>query len=204
MCKMKLVKNIFYISVLSTLFLLVTGSSYALQQGTMRINSIELRDVLSDKIAEEHIITLEENEEYVFDYSETENAFFVRVHAGDFLDVMWEAQQDVMEYLDVSRNEACYVGIYGTGPSYVLPRNDERTFYFLPSCHEGYSSDINADFVVNGTDLSQCIAEYELVNVDGLENGLCDINANQRIDALDLSKVIQYLGAELDENPYEE
>lgn len=196
------IKKYVTFGIVGCLFFMSAGSAVALQKGAMRINNIELRDVLSDKVSEQNIITLDQNDQYVFDYSETENAFFVRVHSGDFADVMWKAQHDIQEYLDVSRNEACYVGIYGTGPTYVLPEDDERTFYFLPSCHEGYSSDVNEDFVVNGTDLSQCIAEYEFINDDGLQNGLCDINANQRIDALDLSKVIQYLGAELDKNPY--
>lgn len=169
----------------------------ALEQGKIGKNNIEFNDVLSGKESVNNIITILNTESYVFDFSETEMNFYVRVSRPPFRTVLRTAQSDIIDILGVSKNEACYLGIYATGPSFVFTEKDaygtEKSYYPLPFCDGAERVDIVVDGSINGLDYAQCLSEY-----DTPDEKSCDFDVNRRINALDLSRVIQYLGQDVE------
>ena len=116
----------------------------------------------------------------------------------------------------MTRNEACYLDIIFKVTNKDYNSQELTTFSdSLTFCSSPTQQDLNDDSEVNGVDFGQCIADYEtsdeaesafvkltkrepftLSTGQTLEslNELdlpCDFNVNRRIDALDLSKVLE-------------
>lgn len=175
-------------------FLSYVTQVQAIDPGKIRINSIEINDVIPVESESLNYVPIIDGDNYIFEYVQSQNAFYVRVASKPFKSTLMSAQRDILTKLDVSKNEACYLGIYATGPSYLLP--DNRDTVPLPFCEGPAQVDFNEDTFVNGVDYSVCLDEAVQSGLvfDHEADYQCDLNVNRRVDALDLSKGIQYFG----------
>lgn len=186
-----IMKKIYIITIflVAALSMYISSPSYAIAPGKIFINSVELNDFLTDVKTEYNIVPILKTNTYIFDYSLTEKAFFVRVSAPPFKATLRQAQQDILKKLSVTRNEACYLGIYATGPAYLVPGDD--MFTPLPFCEGPEHVDFNDDLIVNGIDLAEALDSADSNGPDMV----ADLNLNGYIDATDISAIIQYYGS---------
>lgn len=163
----------------------------------MIVNGIPMKNLVPEdsSITE---VTFYEDEDQAFLFYPATNEFWIHILGSPYATVRPKAESRFLSELDVSRNESCFLDISVMTPRSANP--DVTTVdYGLPYCSGPMQADLNADERVNGIDLSQCFADLESSD----EDLLCDFNVNRRIDALDLSIVIQHFGGAVPERSLE-
>jgi hypothetical protein len=163
----------------------------ALEQGEIRINSIEVPNFFAQGLESQDYIPLIDKPNYLFEYVQPDNAFYVRVSNPPFRATLREAQNAIMDKLEVTKNEACYLGIYATGPAYLVP--GDTMYTPLPFCEGPARVDFNGDNVVNGIDLTEGLDAAAAGTVE--PDQVADLNVNGRVDATDLSLILQHFGS---------
>lgn len=180
-------------------FLTPTIVAQSLKPGQMAINNIPMKNITVGKESADEIVFAENaNERFVF-YSMT-NEFWIHVLGQPYADSRKKAEANFLKALAISKNEACYLDVSVMVPvlnyrrgGIGLTESDLPPVspYALPFCQGSTQVNLNDDTVINGADFAQCLADYE----NKQEDMPCDFNVNRRIDATDLSKMLQYMNA---------
>jgi hypothetical protein len=185
------------ILVLGMLFML-SGSSISaqsLRRGQMAINNIPMKDITQGKDDEEFVFVSNNEERFVY-YSRT-NEFWIHVLGQPYTAARAQAEEHFLQALDISRNESCFLDVNVMVPfgTYGFAQTDlpENIPYTLTHCEIPRQYNMNTDNVINGADFAQCMDDYESAE----EDLPCDFNVNRRIDATDLSKMLQYMSTSL-------
>lgn len=203
--------------MLAIIFLEITNVSHVyannIQSDQMLINSIPLKNVTDGSIGDQKVeFGKNKDAKYVL-YTDT-NEFQITLLGEPLSKVLSSVERDFLKELQIAKNEACFLDVDVLAPSYIYSQQDNFSSN-LSFCSSPTQQDLNDDSEVNGVDFGQCIADYEtsdeaetafdkltkreaftLSTGQTLEslNELdlpCDFNVNRRIDALDLSKVIE-------------
>lgn len=127
------------------------------------------------------------------------------------------AETEFIQKLGVTRNEACFLDVSVVAPRNVFGDTTDSIDPNLSFCSSPAQQDLNEDEVVNGFDFAQCFVDAEVADeaerafdampgrgTFAISTGQtmeslyeldlpCDFNVNRRIDALDISKMIQVM-----------
>lgn len=192
----------------------LAGHSVFAEDFSMMINSIPLQGFTIDSNQDE--VVIDEGEEYKITFDQKTTVFNLEYFGENYDTSKSEAETRLLEVIGTTKNEACFlrVMVNAVNPSYS--KDDLKSFSdSLSFCSSPTQQDLNDDSEVNGVDFGQCIADYE--TSDEAESAFdkltkreaftlstgqtleslyeldlpCDFNVNRRIDALDLSKVIE-------------
>lgn len=201
--------------VIFLLALLNHGQVYAseLLRDQMSINNIPLKNIMSGSKGDQKIeFGTNVDARYAL-YTDT-NEFEIVFTGKPLSQILSSTEKDFLRELQVTKNEACFLSVNVLAPAYLYSRKDSY-LENLSFCSSPTQQDLNDDEVVNGFDFAQCLADAELSDeaekkfdvltkreVFTLSSGQsmeslyeldlsCDFNVNRRIDALDLSKMIQ-------------
>jgi hypothetical protein len=172
------------------LLLSLMSPAMALEPGKMRMNGIEMNDVTqrSNFGPSGEVVVRNDDDTYLV-FSPKSNIFWIEVSGSPYPESRKRSEMALLNELEISRNEACFLNVNVTAPR-VLHPDIGRINPSLSFCSGPAQLDFNEDKIVNGADLSECLEGI----VSPTENMACDLNVSGTVDATDLSLGITYFG----------
>lgn len=187
--------------IIFTIIFFVLSPVHAQNSGKIRINNVLVNDFTQNPISKDSYgnLTLIDQANFQVAYLPNESKFLVMITGGDFEQTRRQSESQLLSFLEISETNGCSLNIVIVGSKDFGV--DVTTKAFRPTFCGGQfetikgmesikSPDVNGDGAVNAVDYALCIRQY------GQRTGTlsCDLDSSQKIDALDLSRVLANLG----------
>lgn len=138
--------------------------------------------------ARDEIYPVENTPAFAIEFAPDITKFQITILQGPYDANRQKAENEFVQKLHITRNEACFLDVRVVAPAYV--EQDAQVNEKLSFCSSQKLADANGDGVVNTFDYAICLDE--LANPPSDFKMACDFNVNRRIDATDLSQIITY------------